>query len=489
MKRAHVFENLIKRNKGVISVYLCLILAVIIPLLMVMFEAARYSAMNLTVECATDMAMDSCLAEYHRELLDRYGLLFVDTAYETSAGSLDNVSEHIAYYMTSNLRPQTLFFLSKGKDLYGLKLDDVEITRVSRATDNGGEVFRYMANSYMLEYYGFAYVDRYMDTFEATASSGLLDIDIEENLDKAEDAFSNISVSEEDMETYNLEEPPDFTNPAEGLEEFRRQGILKNVCDDVSCKSITPGLYVSGRSLVKGDGMYEKWEDRDRVLEAVLFNEYIMLMCGNYLEPKDDTLLDYEVEYILIGKSNDTDNLKDVVTRIFLMRGGANTLYFTSDDELKTEAKQMSELLTFFYPPAAPVVEALIDVAWIYSESMYDVKQIMQGGKVSIFTTKEEWDLSLTNALFNLVFFSSRNVNIRTDKGWDYNDYLRFMLYLEGIDKKTYRCMDIVEMNIRKATGDDTFCLDNCVAAFEMQSVVFSNLGYEFLVKKDFGYW
>ena len=479
-----------KEYKGAVSIYLCLVLAVLIPLITMMIEAARYSAMKLQIECAVDTAADSAMAEYHRELLDEYGLLFVDTSYKSSSGSVSNVSNHISSYINANMQPTEKDILSVARDLYGLRTDTVDITGVALATDNEGEVFKYMAVSYMEEYLGYAYVEDLLDVCEETASGGIFDIDIEKELDSAMDAFSSYSFSEEDMDTYELTEEPDFDNPSEGIEEIRSKDILEIVCDGgISGKTITPELYVSSRSLVKGNGMYEKWEDRNSMLSEMLFNEYILQMCGNYLQLKEDSLLDYQVEYILFGNNNDTENLKVTAAMLLGIRGGANLIYLMGDEEKMDIIEQLSEDITVLFPPLQSVVETLLMMIWVYGESIIDVKQLMHGGSVSINTTDEEWDLSLENCITSISDLITGDVTIRKDPGGSYyKDYLRLLLFVSNKEEKVMRCMDIVEMDIRKHTGINDFRLDNCAAAFNMQAIVESSAGYEFIVKRDFGY-
>ena len=58
-------------------------------------------------------------------------------------------------------------------------MESAEITRVSRATDEGGRVFRYLAISSMLEKYGLAYVADVQDMIATSESQQLFESDIE----------------------------------------------------------------------------------------------------------------------------------------------------------------------------------------------------------------------------------------------------------------------------------------------------------------------
>ena len=123
-------------QKGALSVYYAMMLAVMIPLIFTMMEGARVNAMKMRMECAVDLAMDSVLAEYNRELLKQYDLLFIDTSYDTGRGSLDNTISHMEDYLSYNLKTdKSVVFIGEHSDLLGLESAGIEFTRVSRATD------------------------------------------------------------------------------------------------------------------------------------------------------------------------------------------------------------------------------------------------------------------------------------------------------------------------------------------------------------------
>lgn len=67
-------------RRGYITVFLSLSLTLILSLVFTVIEGARISAIRMKFECVADIGMNSVLAEYHRELLKQYDLLFVDTS-------------------------------------------------------------------------------------------------------------------------------------------------------------------------------------------------------------------------------------------------------------------------------------------------------------------------------------------------------------------------------------------------------------------------
>ena len=80
-------------RRGYITVFLSLSLTLILSLVFTVIEGARISAIRMKSECVADIGMNSVLAEYHRELLEQYDLLFVDTSYCGSHPDIANTRD------------------------------------------------------------------------------------------------------------------------------------------------------------------------------------------------------------------------------------------------------------------------------------------------------------------------------------------------------------------------------------------------------------
>ena len=484
--------------QGAISIYLVLMIAVIIPLILTMIEAGRVNVMKLQLECAVDMGMDSVLAEYNRPLLEQYDLIFIDLAYGNTVGSLEYLKEHFSDYVSYNLQPQKELMITDCRDFLGLQMDSVDVLKASRATDEQGAVFRYMAVSYMLNQYGLDYIEDIQDMITYSEQQGFLESDIMSENDAAQSAIDRIEVPPpEDLEEGGEWQEPEKDDPTDGLNAFRQQGILSIVCEgEISTASIHPENYVTGRSLVTGNGMEESWPERNQLAESLLFQEYIMEKCGNYREVNGNGRLNYETEYVIAGQNNDTDNLRIVAEKLLLIRGGANSLYFFTNREMMAEAKALASSLSFvlMFPEFELLFEAAIIAGWIYAESVVDVRHLLSGESVPLVKGAEDWNLSLENALGlteDIVSSSSEGEASGTDEEnerFGYKDYLRILLYTVPMAEKTGRCMDIVEMNIRQVPGYETFCLDQCVASVTLQMSFSSSYGYSFLMKRNCHY-
>ena len=139
-------------TSGYMTVYLALVMGILLSLILAVLTAVRISTIRMYIECCADMALDSALAEYHREMLDQYDLFFIDTAYQTGDPSYHRTEEHIFRYMERNLRPQEEFPTAGAKDLLGLSTEDVELLQAGVATDDGGTVLQYHIVQYMKDY-------------------------------------------------------------------------------------------------------------------------------------------------------------------------------------------------------------------------------------------------------------------------------------------------------------------------------------------------
>lgn len=80
-------------------------------------------------------------------------------------------------------------------------------------------------------------------------------------------------------------------------------------------------------------GTAENYEEWEALKQKVFFHEYLLRYLGRYGQEKQDSPLWYQTEYVIVGKDNDTDNLKGIVNRIFVIREAANTMYLTGSEE------------------------------------------------------------------------------------------------------------------------------------------------------------
>ena len=92
------------------------------------------------------------------------------------------------------------------------------------------------------------------------------------------------------------------------------------------------------------------------------------------------------------------------------------------------------------------------------------------------------------------MLFRSKNVrgSLAQDdggRGLTYEEYLRIMIFMENQDVRTFRAMDIMEMDIRRTAGNARFCLDGCFDTYQADMSVVSGFGYQYEMSRLYGFY
>lgn len=127
------------KNKGSITVYLSIIIMSVILFVNVVAESARIKTVQSKSEIFTDMAAESVLAGYARQVYEDYGILLV--------WGKQSVEEQLEEYIQANINRADLN--CKGTNFMNTRLLNVEIEKPEYVTDKGGELFLQQIISYM----------------------------------------------------------------------------------------------------------------------------------------------------------------------------------------------------------------------------------------------------------------------------------------------------------------------------------------------------
>jgi len=315
-------------------------------------------------------------------------------------------------------------------------------------------------------------------------------------INKCVDSISKISNSELVFDYSGV----DFSSDAAGLGAIKKiistikNGMVGLVLEDpskVSQKVINIDDLASSEQ--NGSGHY--WSNiTEGAKDNVLYNEYLFQKFNSYSDSFDskgdlietNELLDYKLEYILGGNDSDIENLESTILQLSLIREGANLEYLFTDSEKKYESYALALSLLGFSGNYA-VVKAgqyLIMSAWAYGEAIIDMRKLFNGEKVEIAKNKSNWILSLENLL--AMDFTSDNSNADKDKGFNYEEYLRILFYMENPNKKYYRTMDVIEIKMIEK-GNKDFRLRNYIYSLNA-TAVFSINGKSNYYKQEMQY-
>ena len=476
-------------RKGYITVFLSLSLSLILSLVLTLIEGARISAVRMKFECAADIGMNAVLAEYHRELLKQYDLLFVDTSYGGSAPSIANTEEHLRNYIQKNLQAQKKGGFLLLRDFLDMGVIDVEITEYSIASDANGEVLKRQITDYMADYPVGSILEKISGNVMQINDAQMESRDIAGERESYQAQIDEIGLPEEEVEEGVFEEVP-LDNPADAANATRSIGVLNLVVDDIgSISTVKTALsqYISHRSLMQGNGVCQEAAEISGGANDILFLVYLFEKCGYYGNLKEDSLLQYQIEYIIAGKDTDWQNLEQVAKRLLRWREVSNVLYILSDGGKVAEAEAMALALTavMLLPALTEPVKYTILYAWAYVESLQDVKTLLNGGRVPVFKTAADWKTGI-DSIKNV---KGSLTNEDSGRGLNYKEYLEVMLFLTNDHDRTFRAMDIMEMDIRKTPGNGNFRLDGCFDTYRAHLSVASGFGYSYEMERLYGYY
>lgn len=478
-------------KRGSITIYLALVFAVILAMLMMLFTGARDSVIRMKTECAMDASLYSVFAEYNRQLLKQYDLLFIDTSYGGGQGKPANCAEHLRYYMNQNFKPDTGLVFGDAKDLLALTAANAEIMDYSLATDGQGMVLERQAVDYIRDLYGINCLEKIQDCLESAKENQFLtrDVSKEQNDNQAQIDGMELpkrQISEEEWEEVPLDNPADAVNGARGI------GILSFVLDgeqELSSQAVALSNYVSHRKCAKGSGTGER--DKVSRLQRILFDRYILEKADCYTSENPDGLLHYQLEYIFAGKASDRENLEAVAQKLLFIRQAANITYLFSDAAKVAEAEALALSLTAvsMAPEFAEPVKLSILLAWAYAESVYDIKHLLSGGKIPLVKTSASWHFSLSQMLQFRQELANDTAEGAYEEGLSYEEYISMLLLTQSHEDKVMRMMDLIEMDIRNTGDNRNFRLDACVDYLKAQVVVESKYGYGCEITRHYYYY
>ncbi len=477
-------------RRGYITVFLSLSLTLILSLVFTVIEGARISAIRMKFECVTDIGMNSVLAEYHRELLKQYDLLFVDSSYCSAHPAIANTEGHLRDYMHRNLQAGEEKGIFAGRDFLAMDVALAKIMEYSVASDDGGAVLRRQATDYMNDYPLGAILDKVTENAALLQGFGLDTTDVGAMRSKYEAEINEIGLPQVETEDGEIEEVP-LSNPADAVNALRGSGVLNLVLEDtsdVSAVKVNLGSYLSHRpSRLRGTGLSAEAVEAGGEANDLVFQTYLFEKCGYFGEELDKALMKYQIEYILMGEDTDWQNLEKVARRLLLWREAANVLYILTDSAKVAEAQALAATLTavMLMPALMEPVKYLILFAWAFVESLQDVKTLLGGGRVPIWKTAADWKTSISS----IINARGSLTQDKSGRGLNYKEYLQIMLFLQDAETRTERAMDIMEMDIRQTPGNAAFRMDACFDSFLAQTSVSSRFGYSYEMTRRYGFY
>lgn len=419
---------MINSKKGSLTIFLALILLTFMTFCLVLIEGTRIYFFRVKAMQAMELAEFSVLSEYQQELFEQYGVFFLELDYEQGSEHTGVLEQRAQTYL--NLNAEEL-------QTNGLRAD-----KFSRATDRGGSQFFRQAVEFMKVRSGYKWLE---ELIGSVGDVTLENVDLGEILAENEGAAGEIlggTKDEEGFPLFNVSLPNISFPTIDALTE----AVFGEVTG-LSEKSINPEERILKRELCEGAGQKEVFS----IADMQLFHGYIFQHCNFYGAEEPDiwkNSLEYQLEYIVSGRQSDRENLENIMWRIFLLRAGGNYLFYHQDAERLAKAQAEAMALVGFtgMPFLIEAVKEIFLISQAIEGGIVETRQVFAGEKVPLYQ----------NGAFQGIQLG-------------YEEYLYLFLNTTDTTEKIYRCMDIVEMEVRKKSGYELLRLDHCVDGFELQ--------------------
>lgn len=468
-------------NKGQTTI----IISVLFLFTLSALEAGRIHMSKVKIRAVVHSTQSSIMADYNRELFERYHLLFMDPTYGT--GSEAAVEEKVKDYLEASLN-------GGESRIYQFTIEEIGLVDKKSIFDEDMQQFKEQITEYektagllkRVKDLGKHLQEKKNDMERAARETEINGVALPES--SKESDHENMVSSKDKNQQEDSEVEIKVTDPRNILEEELKTGILAFVLPE-DC-SVSKEEYDFGREFhEKYDG--EKDEENDNSFRNIeflkgflkrsdstagnslevqaAFVSYVDSHFSNMVEEAGETVLRCEEEYILKGKNNDYDNLEAVINEMIWLRMPVNYAYLLTDEQKKSEALTLAAGICTATGTVAmiEVEKYLLLGCWAYGETLYEMKILLSGGKIPYVKTKEDWYTGLDNP-----GVSGQAEGVK--QGFNYSDYLMILLAKKGQKNKCYKRMaDLIEKNLQK--NDPDFRMENCAGGMTIQEKICVN--------------
>ncbi|MCR4617480.1 MAG: DUF5702 domain-containing protein [Lachnospiraceae bacterium] len=418
----------------------------------------------------SNIATDSIMAEYHRELAKQYNIFSIDDSYGSKKASLENTEKHLARYLEKNFNGSDFLFSSfLYRDFLSLWASKSEVEGVLYLSDEDGGVFRRRAYEAIKDDCGITLLSELKNYITYIEENDLEEMDLTGEVESLQSEISEVKIPEGEYgiikgDTASVYSPMFIYGFVEDTSK-----LSENTVD----KSQLFSTRKSENMINSGNLKLEEIGSGEKLIEKFAFDEYLMRYMGSYMKEGNDNSLEYQIEYILNGYPSDIDNLVGTVGRIFGIRFAADFLYLLSDKEKCDIAEAMAVVISVitYTEEFIDVYKMLILLIWANMEAQWDVRCLMAGSRIQMVKTKESWYTDLGQLA------DSHNTK-GDESGLSYEDYLRIFLLMTGDHIVNARAMDMVEADIRKTPGNEDFRIDACIDTVAVNIEIQSKFGY-----------
>lgn len=442
-------------NQGKITVFLCLMLSSLLMLGLAIIGAVKvYSARGKVTMCART-AMYNVRAGYNSYIFEHYHILLFDMNQGGKGEAY--IEEKIVEDMEANLGTN-------------FKVQNCAITKYVSIADDDYKAFKEQIEDYILyaaiEDVGEEIISS-TDGMDGTIPSEILD-EMNDTDNSLADSMEADSLGDEEEETSTT--VSDVDDPREYTTWLGNFGILTFIVPEGMSPSrakIDTKQLPSRVINIDAEDVFKintKFDDIDVMEDDLLSHSSWISSLGekgaaiSYAktvfnsatdgEKNTDTVLEYEMEYLIAGKTSDYENLESVGAKIVAIRLPVNYAYLVSDSVKMSEVSSVATPLSILVGIPQPILKYLLAGCWSYVESLVEVRALLEGKTLPFKKDSSNW---ITD--FNDLENSKYDTAFEDEKGLDYEDYLCILLAFEG-DDIYERMLDVIQINTWEYSGE-----------------------------------
>lgn len=426
-----------RRIPAVLSPAAAVIFVLVAGLICALLESARVTEMKALAPSRVRLMSQNIFSNYQAELYEKFGLLGLDEEY-SRMGKGEEVGNCLLSQEFS--LEKELAAAEPGISFLNYSQMELMDERLQLLSDQGGQVFIKQAAQVMLPVLPEGRT-REVEMALSDFADFQKENDAEAHIDDAQDALDTATSMQEVSED---EEPePIRVSELGDYAQKKSQPILSllHLPKEPSNKPLLQQYCASGRRLLQGNMAAEG----ANIPELLLANLYCVKNFRNYRTANEQAeVFQYQTEYLIAGKDSDAENLESVARRILLIREAVQFARMLKDPGKMEAAEGIAIAAVGFTcnPLLIKAVQLGIIAAWSFDEALDDVRKLLAGEKLSIFS-KEEKGL------------------------WGYEEYLQFLLFMAGQRTWGLRALDVLEHEVNTSLKVGSFHVDRTVTRIQ----------------------
>ena len=372
-----------EKTKASVAIFLILILAPMYTCAYMIVDLVRYSAAEVEIREASELAGNSALANYDEVFKDVYGLFIMSESEEELSQSLSN---YFSAVIDSAEGIYESSINTKVKDFTASFDENYAITNVSVLDAQIRDYMKYKAP--------------YKWTMGLSQKISAF-INIKNAKSEVEDSkkyYEDLPETDvEAVETVSAETAKQQKANIDKISSTKTSDFLTNFNSIKISDLISSEIYDE----IKSSEGTIKIEDFSKLKDAIQNCYEVEYFAEKFTSLLDDADEDRpvargEFEYIVFGNDNTRTNISECLDLIFSIRLILNCAFVYTNASMRQSALAVATTIAGWTGVGIPIVQNALLLSWATAESVLDLSSLIKGETVPIYKTSSTWTLGLS---------------------------------------------------------------------------------------------